>query len=478
MLGVKVKYFEEVPMPLDPQFIELSQNLVVGQISPLVSGITSSQSAPAAQGIVQSSMDLIILSDLYSLQTELLDLLAGTDNIIVPNSYPAVSNRLNSIQKLVNALNINFQTIFSGVVVNNIYNGQSVFGNTIQDLLTTLTGFYLEIPPSSSSLQSAASDSASQFSDFYSYMQSLPTSFTSTEMDMINRLSIAASYLDDYAQLITLSGTSGAFPSFQAMWTQVIALKSYFQYASQSLQNVMNPVREAFDVPRQLAILTGLSGAILFLTIQNSSSSSVQTAILRQGETLQKFAERTTGNFENWSSIATINNLFPPYISSASNPYPNTATPGMRLYLPPGPIVVPTSYLNTILGTDINLGTPLADMPAWTGDLTLIAGIPNYENALVRRILTPLGTYMFDNSYGSRLPGEIGNASPINEAPRYAAYTASALKNDPRTHDVTNVIVTPVQNGGYNITAEVQPEGISSNNKTISINIPSPVGGI
>ena len=199
--------------------------------------------------------------------------------------------------------------------------------------------------------------------------------------------------------------------------------------------------------------------ALFLLSLRQPTTGQVNLATLRVNDTLMDVASRSLGDFEQWSAIATLNGLTPPYPSPD-----NKAQAGQQVFLPgtTGTVASGTpvaSYAANVLGTDYDFGPINGTQPAWTGDYQLITGLLNYARSVGRRLQTPIGTLIYHVTYGSRIPGEVGAVQSIDEAARLAAFGESAVMSDPRTASVLSA--TAVLQPGFlaSFTAVAQPIG-------------------
>jgi hypothetical protein len=214
--------------------------------------------------------------------------------------------------------------------------------------------------------------------------------------------------------------------------------------------------------------------AQLLLSLRTPSVGAVSTATLGLNDTLMDLAARNGGDFEQWSQIAAINGLQPPYPGPTNQA---VALSGQQLVLPASGTItsgaaVP-SYAANVLGTDWDFGPINGPQPVWTGEIPLITGYRNFARAIGRRLQTPIGTLIYHPTFGSRIPGEVGNIMSQNEASRLAAFGAAAINADPRTGAVLSYRAT--SNGQPQIStfwALVQPIGPGATsvevNETIS----------
>lgn len=78
-------------------------------------------------------------------------------------------------------------------------------------------------------------------------------------------------------------------------------------------------------------------------------------------------------------------------------------------------------------------------------DLAVVEGVENLEQALLLRLLTPLGDLaaLGHPRYGCRLHELIGELNNETTRNRAKMYVLQALAEEPRVHEVTSVSVTP-----------------------------------
>ena len=234
------------------------------------------------------------------------------------------------------------------------------------------------------------------------------------------------------------TNTNYAQTNIPALWNGVVALPSILLDSSTLTDSPASLSNQQCAVIRFALRRLALQTANLIYSLRASSSSgSIGTATLRQNETLMDLAARTAGGFEEWSTIAAINGLQPPYPGPTNQALANSGT---TLLLPgsvgaPSGIAVPT-YANNVLGVDYDFGPINGTQPPWLGDISLIAGYANFARALGRRIQTTLGTLIYEPSYGSRIPPEVGAIQSSGEAQKLAAFGSAALSADPRTASI------------------------------------------
>ena len=212
--------------------------------------------------------------------------------------------------------------------------------------------------------------------------------------------------------------------------------------------------------------------AQFLLALRQPVLSQITQAQVRAKDTLMDIAARNLGNFEQWSAIATLNGLTPPYPGAD-----NTSLVGKQLLLPgsTGTVVSGASaptYAANVLGTDYDFGPINGAQPVWTGDFRLITGLLNFARALGRRLQTPRGSLIYHVDYGSRIPPEVGAIQAQDEAQRISQFGVSALRSDPRTGTVQSATATILPGSQVSFQASVQPVGPGTQpvflNETIS----------
>lgn len=199
----------------------------------------------------------------------------------------------------------------------------------------------------------------------------------------------------------------------------------------------------------------------LLVSLRQPATAVANLGTLYNNDTLLDFAARTTGNFANWRDVATANALQPPWTGPNGAPYGGQLQIPVPGSPPPTPGVAFPTYAANVLGTDIYIGPINGDMPKWTGDFQLVTGYSNLAISLGRRLQTTLGTLIYHNDFGSRIPPEVGNVQDNATAQHIAAFGVSALSSDPRVGNIISATATIVPNGlgEVNFNALVQPIG-------------------
>lgn len=183
-----------------------------------------------------------------------------------------------------------------------------------------------------------------------------------------------------------------------------------------------------------------MSGALQTLT-------GIRKVTVQYGDTLQSIAARELGDATLWPVLAAANALQPPYIVDDLTQLEGTASgavllAGMPIKIP-APGRVPSGVLDAtdLYGTDLDLTG--GDLSATaSGDLALLAGVPNLAQALSHRLDTEPGELLFHRDYGCRiheLKGE-NNGPALNQLA--AGYVARALNSDPRIARTQGITAT------------------------------------
>lgn len=190
---------------------------------------------------------------------------------------------------------------------------------------------------------------------------------------------------------------------------------------------------------------------------------------IRQGDTLQRIAQRELGDAKLWTVLIAINDLAPPYLTGdLLEAGPKVKLYGQSLLVPA--VASQTSSADDpdrVFLADLDLANGLLSADE-NGDLRVVSGVANLRQAYAHRIATPLQELLFHPTYGCgvhRLKGQAGSPGTATLA---AQYVRSALLADPRTQkvestkatvsgDVTNVVasVVPVTGSSIDISQAV-----------------------
>jgi len=305
-------------------------------------------------------------------------------------------------------------------------------------------GFQAETPPSgltSATLTTYASGTATAWLTITNAVQVVQGATLTNAYDAAARQFRVASTVSSGLAALTASGF--AQTNTLALWNGVVAMPSLLLDAASLMSAPASIANQQAAVIRFKLRSLAIQVAYFLLSLRGQGTGNVTTAALRQNETLMDLAARAAGGYAAWSSIASLNDVQPPFPGPANQALASSGTP----LLLPGSVVppagaTPPTYAANVLGVDYDFGPINGPQPAWLGDIQLIAGYTNYARALGRRLQTPLGTLIYHPGYGSRIPYEIGAVQGVDEASRLAAFGAAALAADPRTANVLSAVAT------------------------------------
>jgi hypothetical protein len=339
-------------------------------------------------------------------------------------------------------------------------------------LLEFYQGFAFETAPgglTTDNLVSSAQSVADAFGTLASEVKAGQGFFLTQAYDTLLRLQdtqqSVANLLDNIAS--SPFSVSGFVSSDQttAMWNQLSALPALLIDAAILSNAPFSLANQQAAVIRNAIITAMQQIAVFLLILRKPTTQQINVATVQSGDNLMDVAARSLGDFEQWSAIAEVNGLIPPYVSSV--PGSGVTSPGQKLLMPTGgvavsPVGTAPNYLINFLGVDFYVGPINQPMPPWTGDFQTIAGYQNFAWALGRRLQTPLGALIYHGDYGSRIPGEVGNVQTNNEAQRVAAFGKSALLADPRTASVPSATATFGPNQSVQFQGDVIPQGFGA----------------
>jgi len=263
--------------------------------------------------------------------------------------------------------------------------------------------------------------------------------------------------------------------SASQLWNQLVAMPTLIRAASAIVNDPTSQIAQDAAVIRYVLLKTLSQFIALIVSLrQVVVSSQLKLGTVRQGDSLMTFAARTLNDYTAWRQIAQINGLQPPYISNTAGP--NVAVPGQQLFLPQpnSPTIVSpqtapiASYINNYLGVDIYLGPLNNPMLPWTGDYQIISGYDNLTLSLGRRMQTTIGSLIYHNLFGSRIPPEIGKIASDNELRLVEQYSISCLLSDPRVNKIVSVQANAGPNYSISVSAVVLPNGLGQEEVTVN----------
>ena len=360
-----------------------------------------------------------------------------------PEDSVLVSNRIDALLSLVSDMS-SFAVDPSRYNLTQMQNGQSAvnFPDFIAYFMTTTW----ETPPAGLSYLNFVSESQNEATAWYDFLVALETqsvTFTSVQYEAVNVMADVTSNIPDNLNVLSLSQNANV----NLAWNQLVFLDSVWRFFLLFIGDPTSSLMQSFQmaVYRMDTFVQSIEATIT--NIRQNFQNQLLTGTVFINDSLMSFANRNLRDYTQWSNVATLNNLLPPYITTPQGN--NTTTPGNSLVLPSslGTASVgstPTAY--TIrnyeldyLGTDWYLGNPDdSDIPPWTGDFDVIFGYANYALSLGRRITTPLGTLYYEPTYGSRIPDEIGGIQAFISTGLIQSYAESSISSDPRTASINN----------------------------------------
>lgn len=261
--------------------------------------------------------------------------------------------------------------------------------------------------------------------------------------------------------IFLVAGTDGTL----AEWNEIVTLPAMTMDASLIGTAPFSYAAQQNGVIRNVMLTVAAQIALFLLILRNPSLTQINLSTVRVGDSLQNIANRSLGDFEQWTSIAAVNGLQPPWIGPVAAS--GVAGWGQNLLMPspgtaPSAAGVIPSYQNNFLGIDLYIGPINGAMPPWTGDFQTIAGYSNLSWALGRRLQTTLGMLIYHPDFGSRVPPEVGNIQVQTTAMDITTYATSALLTDPRVAAVLGASSSLLPNGLIQFNGNVQPAGFGT----------------
>lgn len=158
---------------------------------------------------------------------------------------------------------------------------------------------------------------------------------------------------------------------------------------------------------------------------------------IRIGDTLQGIAARELGDALRWRDLVAINRLRPPYLISSLDPsdrQPQTVIWGDTLLVPATNIGGGAVLGEDALGQDVRVVKgQLAVSTA--GDLAVVSGAANLQQALCHRLMTPYRSYLLHPDYGCEIHALLGMRHGVALAALGAALVRRAMARDPRVQE-------------------------------------------
>lgn len=160
-----------------------------------------------------------------------------------------------------------------------------------------------------------------------------------------------------------------------------------------------------------------------------------------QFDTLQKVAARFLGDAGRWAEIIVLNGMVPPYLTDdpgqvAAGVFMN----GSYITIPASAPGAQTNDPNAVFGQDILLTD--GSFSVVNGDLQLVGGLYNLNQALTNLLATDQGELLFHGEYGTLIRTLIGSMSGPTATLLVAEYAKEAIAADPRISEVTSAVGT------------------------------------
>lgn len=397
----------------------------------------------------------------------------ATDLVTIPENYATlITNRINAMNSIIKVIN-NINIANMPFNVNNIGNGELPANYT--DIISLFMNQTYETIPSGlthSNFQTYIQEVATAFYAVLSALTEQGVIYTGVQYDTVNMLADICQNIANNISHITISSNE----NIEYAWNNLSLVPCVFKFLMMTLADPTNPYYQSTNIFVYLLDTTYQAMTNVVMSLNAPSQSPLSLNVVYANDTLMTFASRNMGDFSSWYSVALQNNLQPPFISN--NASSNVATPGTSLQIPTSalsnvsigqynysPI---TNYELQYLGTDIYIGNIGQLMPAWTGDFYIIYGYQNLALSIGRRLVTPLGSLIYEPAFGSQIPDLIGNVQGLDTLGFIVAYAESAIKSDPRVSSVTNSSVSFNSSLQIAYMGDVIPNGQSSNG--ISIN--------
>ena len=216
---------------------------------------------------------------------------------------------------------------------------------------------------------------------------------------------------------------------------------------------------------------TPVNSGLSYIDLNNVKSVAYYT--VRGGDTIEGIAQATLGDSKYWRDIAEYNGLAFPYITTAIPKPDRTLGPGDSIAIPSNQ--GDSAMANVVLGSS----TPNAKNPAYAlgsdfilsstnditlsadGDVSLVSGIPNVQQAMFLKLNVHRGELLLHQYYG--LTDLRGYRTTALLAAKASAEFVDTLSSDARVGDIANSKVT-INGDILNYSAEV---GIKLTNQPI-----------
>lgn len=400
---------------------------------------------------------------LNALQTEIANINQGLALPVQIDSdiLNYAATRAASIQFAESQLNsLLSSAIDQSVNITSIANGEVGLPDT--GILSFWMAFDYEPPAASLTQSNFTTTLATQSSWWAIYAVALNNAFVNQEGDAVesfNRQSAIAEAVSN--QLSNFSNSFSSELSIRQAWNLMVVSPSILMTAQILYTNPSNARLQLFNTLRYLIDTTITQLNALLVSFQNNGLQSVNIIIVRQNDSLPNIAAREMGNFEDWTQIAALNGLSPPYY----------ITEGQQLFIPSGVTTTgpAPNYLTNYLGTDLYYGPLGSNMLPWTGDFFTISGYNNLAFALNRALITTQGTLIYHPNYGSRIPPLIGNIEDVEIELMIPTYASACILYDPRVQSIPSYSVNSYPNNLISYQATIQPNGFNTASTNLNL---------
>lgn len=343
----------------------------------------------------------------------------------------AINNRITGMIVLGEALLAPIPTVLPTAVAGLNAGGPGI---PAPDYLTTFLGWNAETAPvelvSSRGLLGVASAYAGNWSAIVTGAAGFYGAFPQPALDSAVRVAQGALLTNQILSQLFASGgpVLTDYASLQQLWNITMALPATLASANLLRPDVSLDSSQQNMATRAFLITMAEQVAAFSLICRGWASTATTTGAASvlsvQNQGLMDIAAQNLSSFEAWGQLR--GGLNPPWGAGA-------VPPGTLIPLVSGSTALTQAQ---ILGTDISIGAQNSPLPAWTGDLPIVVGIPNYRAALARRLSTSLGSLVYHQNYGSRIPPELGQVLTTGAQALITAFGRSALLGDPRTQSV------------------------------------------
>jgi hypothetical protein len=163
----------------------------------------------------------------------------------------------------------------------------------------------------------------------------------------------------------------------------------------------------------------------------------------RQGDTLQVIAFRELGDATQWPILIAINSLVFPWITdNPARAATGVILAGQQILVPaPVPVIATATDPTTVFEIDIAIDANGLLQADSTGDLAVVSGVANLEQALENRVSTDCGELIWNPPYGTLVRQLLGAMNGPNAGLLAAQYDTASVLLDPRVQSVEQSVV-------------------------------------